>query len=125
MLGNRHFTAMLPVTDVARARRFYEETLGLHAARTGTEGEVLFEGEGGEFELYPRPTPPKSDHTAMSWEVDDVRAEMKDLRARGVRFEDYDYPELTTKDGVFEKGSETCAWFKDPDGNILCIHHRA
>ena len=125
MLGNRHFTAMLPVTDVARARRFYEQQLGLHATRTLPNGDVLFQGEGGEFELYPRETPPKSDHTAMTWEVPDVRTEMNDLRARGVRFEDYDYPALKTKDGLLEKDGETCAWFKDPDGNILCIHHQA
>ncbi|WP_242345440.1 VOC family protein [Anaeromyxobacter terrae] len=121
MLGNRHFTAMLPVTDVARARRFYEETLGIHAGRTLPTGDVLYQLEGAEFALYPRETPPQSDHTAMSWDVPDVRAEVKDLRARGVRFEDY--PELQTKDGILEKDGETCAWFKDPDGNILCIHH--
>jgi catechol 2,3-dioxygenase-like lactoylglutathione lyase family enzyme len=123
MLGNRHFTAMLPVTDVARARKFYEEKLGLHATRTLDNGDVLFQGDGGEFALYPRETPPKSDHTAMSWEVPDVRAEVKDLRARGVRFEEY--PQLKTKEGVAEVGNETCAWFKDPDGNILCIHHQS
>ncbi len=121
MLGNRHFTAMLPVTDVTRARRFYEETLGLHPGRTTPTGDVLYQLEGAEFALYPRATPPQSDHTAMSWDVPDVRAEVKDLRARGVRFEEY--PELHTKDGILEEKGETCAWFKDPDGNILCIHH--
>jgi catechol 2,3-dioxygenase-like lactoylglutathione lyase family enzyme len=122
MLSHAHFTAMLPVTDMTRARRFYEEKLGLHPKAATSDGEVLFESEGATFALYPRPTPPVSDHTALTWEVPDVRAEMADLRSRGVRFEDY--PELNTRDGVAEMHGERAAWFKDPDGNILCIHER-
>ncbi len=120
MLANAHCTAMLPVTDVSRARRFYEEKLGLHAKRALPNGEILFESNGGTFALYPRQTPPKSDHTALTWDVTDIGAEMNDLRSRGVRFEDY--PEMNTRDGVAELGGEKAAWFKDPDGNILCIH---
>jgi catechol 2,3-dioxygenase-like lactoylglutathione lyase family enzyme len=122
MLAHAHFTAMLPVTDVARARRFYEERLGLHAKGALPNGEVLFESNGGTFALYPRESPPHSDHTQLTWEVQDVGAEVKDLRARGVRFEDY--PELNTRDGIAEMGGEKAAWFKDPDGNILCIHEQ-
>jgi catechol 2,3-dioxygenase-like lactoylglutathione lyase family enzyme len=120
MLTNAHFTAMLPVTDVARARRFYEEQLGLRARRTLPNGEVLFQSDGGEFALYPRPTPPQSDHTALSWDVPDVETEVRTLRERGVRFEDY--PEMHTRDGIADMEGERAAWFKDPDGNILCIH---
>jgi catechol 2,3-dioxygenase-like lactoylglutathione lyase family enzyme len=120
MLAHAHCTAMLPVTDVSRARRFYEEQLGLHPKRSLPNGEVLFESDGGTFALYPRQSPPKSDHTALTWEVPDIRVEMDELRARGVRFEDY--PEMNTRDGVAEMGGEKAAWFKDPDGNILCIH---
>jgi catechol 2,3-dioxygenase-like lactoylglutathione lyase family enzyme len=122
MLAHAHFTAMLPVTDVARARRFYEEGLGLHAKGATANGGVLFESDAGTFALYPRASPSHSDHTQLSWEVPDVRAEVKELRSRGIRFEEY--PELNTRDGVAEMGDETAAWFKDPDGNILCIHHR-
>ncbi len=120
MLTNAHFTAMLPVTDVARARRFYEEKLGLSAARTLPNGDVLFAAGGAEFALYPRPTPPQSDHTALSWEVPSVEQEVRALRERGVRFDDY--PDLPTRDGIAEMNGEHAAWFKDPDGNILCIH---
>lgn len=120
MLTKSHVTTMLPVTNVSRARRFYEETLGLRAKGTRPNGDVLFEGDGGEFALYARERPPVSDHTAMSFEVRDVEAEVKELRGRGVRFEDY--PELHTRDGVAEMRGEKAAWFKDPDGNILCIH---
>jgi catechol 2,3-dioxygenase-like lactoylglutathione lyase family enzyme len=122
MLAHAHFTAMLPVTDVTRARRFYEEGLGLHAKTALPNGEVVFEADGGTFALYPRQSPPRSDHTALTWEVPDVSAEVAELRARGVRFEEY--PELNTRDGIADMGGDRAAWFKDPDGNILCIHER-
>ncbi len=120
MLSHAHCTAMLPVTDVSRARHFYEGQLGLRAKAALPNGEVLFESDGSTFALYPRPSPPKTDHTALSWDVPDIRAEMAELRSRGVRFEDY--PEMNTRDGIAEMGGEKAAWFKDPDGNILCIH---
>jgi catechol 2,3-dioxygenase-like lactoylglutathione lyase family enzyme len=121
MLTRAHATAMLPTTNVDRSVRFYEDKLGLHPKSKLPSGEVLFESDGGTFALYPRATPPKSDHTALSWEVADVEAEMSDLRSRGVRFEDY--PEMKTREGLAELGEgEKAAWFKDPDGNILCIH---
>ena len=120
MLSQAHFTAMLPVTDVSRARRFYEGQLGLRPKDALPSGEVLFESDGGTFALYPRPTPPRSDHTQLTWEVPDLRAEMTELRSRGVRFEEY--PELNTRDGVADMNGEKAAWFKDPDGNILCLH---
>jgi len=64
----------------------------------------------------------KAEHTAVSFEVDDVDAEVRELTRRGVRFEDYDYPGLKTVNKVCVLGSEKAAWFKDPEGNILCIH---
>jgi hypothetical protein len=60
----------------------------------------------------------------MSFEVDDVTAEIRDLEGRGVVFEDYDLPDLKTVDHVAEMGSERAAWFKDPDGNVLCLHQQ-
>lgn len=120
MLTKAHCTAMLPVTDVTRARKFYEEKLGIHAKRALPNGEVLFDSEGTEFALYPREKPVVSDRTALTWDVPDIVAEMRALRERGVRFEEY--PEMKTKDGIAEMGGERAAWFKDPDGNILCLH---
>ncbi len=122
MLANHHFTTMLPVTDVARARRFYEEKLGLSPLRILPDGEVVYESDGGMFALYPRPTPPKADHTALTFEVSSIDLEMRDLRERGVLFEEYDLPGIRTRNGVALIGGEKAAWFKDPDGNILCIH---
>jgi hypothetical protein len=59
----------------------------------------------------------------MSFEVDDLAAEIGDLEQRGVVFEDYDLPNLKTVDHVAVMGAEQAAWFKDPDGNVLCLHH--
>ena len=74
--------------------------------------------------LLPRPGSTPSESTAMSFEVDDIAAEIKELEDHGVVFEDYDLPELTTVDHIATMGSEKAAWFKDPDGNVLCLHEQ-
>jgi catechol 2,3-dioxygenase-like lactoylglutathione lyase family enzyme len=122
MLTRSKAIAMLPVVDMARARTFYEQTLGLPPARVPPNGEARYETRGARFALYQRATPTRADHTALSFEVPDLTEEMKALRARGVRFEEYDLPGLKTNDGVCVLGSERAAWFRDPEGNILCIH---
>jgi catechol 2,3-dioxygenase-like lactoylglutathione lyase family enzyme len=115
-------TTMLPVTDIPRAREFYEKKLGLTPKRAVENGEVIYETDGSTVAIYPRPEPPKSDHTELSFEVRDIEAEMEDLRRRGVKFEEYDMPGLKTENGLCHLGTEKAAWLKDPDGNILCIH---
>lgn len=122
MLTNSKVTAMLPVVDMARARAFYEQTLGLPPPRVQPSGEARYQAGGLSFALYPRATPTRADHTALSFEVLDIASEMNALRSRGVRFEDYDLPGLKTHDGVCVLGGERAAWFRDPEGNILCIH---
>jgi catechol 2,3-dioxygenase-like lactoylglutathione lyase family enzyme len=123
MLTHRHATTMLPVTDVQRARRFYEEKLGLSPGTPQPGGEIRYETDGSTLALYPRAAPPKSDHTAVSFEVEDIEREVRDLRGRGVRFEHYDMPDAREHDDIYElAGPGKCAWMKDPDGNILCIH---
>jgi catechol 2,3-dioxygenase-like lactoylglutathione lyase family enzyme len=125
MLTGSKATAMLPATDLARARRFYEETLGLPPARLRENGEARFEGSGYSFALYQRGAPTRADHTALSFEVSDLAAEMKALQARGVGFEEYDLPGLKTVQGVCVLGGEQAAWFHDTEGNILCLHQDA
>lgn len=122
MLSRGRATAMLPVVDMKRARAFYEQTLGLPIATVRENGEARYESGGLSFALYPRPTPTRADHTALSFEVEDLAAEMNALRERGVRFEEYDLPGLKTTAGVCVLGAERAAWFKDPEGNILCLH---
>lgn len=122
MLARSRMTTILPVVDVARARRFYEDKLGLSAARTLPDGGVSYAGASGEIMLSPRKEPANNPYTAVSFEVDDVGREVRDLEGRGVRFEDYDLPDLKTVGHVCVMGAEKAAWFKDPDGNILCVH---
>jgi catechol 2,3-dioxygenase-like lactoylglutathione lyase family enzyme len=122
-LAHSGVALMLPVTDVDRATRFYEKSLGLELTGTNEEGSALFAvGSDAQLVLLPRPESRPSESTAMSFEVDDIAAEIRDLEERGVAFEDYDLPRLTTVDHVCEFGTEKAAWFKDPDGNVLCLH---
>jgi catechol 2,3-dioxygenase-like lactoylglutathione lyase family enzyme len=124
MLTDARITAIVPTTDLARARSFYEETLGLTDSGASTPGpEVVYRCGGGTLlQVYERPTAGDAEHTLASWEVGDVRAAVDELRSRGVRFEDYDFPEFKTEDGVATSDGFQAAWFRDPDGNILCIH---
>jgi catechol 2,3-dioxygenase-like lactoylglutathione lyase family enzyme len=113
----------LPVEDVDRAKKFYVESLGLDFTGTNPEGSAMFSlGAGAQLMLLPRPGGQRSDSTAMTWAVEDVGREVKDLEAAGVEFEDYDGPQLRTVDHIAEFEGQKAAWFRDPDGNVLCVH---
>jgi catechol 2,3-dioxygenase-like lactoylglutathione lyase family enzyme len=126
MLTDAPVIAIVPTTDIARAREFYEGTLGLQAAGVDTpepQAVVLYRcGDGSTFQVYERETAGDAQHTLASWAVPDVPAAVEELRGRGVRFEDYDRPDFKTKGGIATMGEFAAAWFKDPDGNILCVH---
>jgi catechol 2,3-dioxygenase-like lactoylglutathione lyase family enzyme len=115
-------TAILPVIDMERARRFYEEQLGLAPLGRKPDGKYVYRCGGTEIALFPRPGGTKAEHTALSFQVADIRAAVRELEARGVRFADYDLPGLKTVEHVCVLGSEKAAWFQDPEGNILCLH---
>ena len=123
MLTNAPVTTMLPVKDLDRAREFYEKKLGLRALGAKQDGKFEFAGgSGGVIALFPKDGGSKADHTAVSFQVKDIGQAIKDLKARGVVFEDYDFPGLKTVNHVCVLGSEKAAWFKDTEGNYLCIH---
>ena len=122
-LASSAVAVMLPVEDVDRARTYYEDKLGLEYTGKNMEGSAMFALEGGTtLVLLPRPGGSRAESTAMSWAVDDVEQEVKELENRGVLFEDYDTPELTTVDHIASFGDFKSAWFLDPDGNVLCVH---
>jgi predicted enzyme related to lactoylglutathione lyase len=126
MLSTARTTTMLPVTDVDRAGTFYAERLGLRQAGTAPDGTRIFDaGNGDAIGLLQAEAGAQSKRTVLSFEVDDIVAEIRELEGRGVTFEDYDMPGLKTVDHVAEFGGEKAAWFCDPDGNILCIHQAA
>ena len=125
MLTNSSVRPTIPVVDLERAKRFYETTLDLKpvsAASDNTMGIAIFEcGNGTKIELYQR-GPSKADHTVATFEVSDVEEEVNALRGKKVTFEEYDMPEIKTHNGIAMQGSVKAAWFKDSEGNILCIH---
>jgi catechol 2,3-dioxygenase-like lactoylglutathione lyase family enzyme len=115
-------TCILPVKDLARARRFYEEQLELEPVGHKPDGKFVYRCGGTDIALFPKPDGTKAEHTALSFEVDDIAAAVRRLKARGVEFADYDLPGLKTVEHVCVLGSEKAAWFQDPEGNILCLH---
>jgi catechol 2,3-dioxygenase-like lactoylglutathione lyase family enzyme len=122
MIAKTQVTCMLPVKDLARARRFYESSLQLEPVGLKEDGKFVYRCGGTEIALFPKPEGTKAEHTALSFAVADIRAEIAELKRRGVTFEEYDLPDFKTVEHVCVLGSEKAAWFRDPEGNILCLH---
>jgi predicted enzyme related to lactoylglutathione lyase len=114
----------IPVSDVARARKFYEEKVGLKIKELYAGGVVYECGQNSWVFMYPTPNAGTSKASTAFWSVDDVAAEVRELKARGVVFEDYDYPGLKTENSIATGGGAKTAWFKDTEGNILAISQR-
>ena len=115
-------TCILPVKDMERARKFYDESLGLQPVGGKPDGKFVYRCGGTEIALFPKPEGTKAQHTALSFRVENITAAVALLKSRGVIFADYDYPGLKTVGNVCVLGSEKAAWFEDPEGNILCLH---
>lgn len=122
MLSNASVTTMLPVKDMDRARSFYERCLGFVPGGLKADGKFVYEVSGSTLALFPKPEGTKADHTAISFRVADIAASIEELKRKGVAFEDYDFPGLKTVNHVCVLGAEKAAWFKDTEGNYLCIH---
>jgi catechol 2,3-dioxygenase-like lactoylglutathione lyase family enzyme len=121
VLSNAPISAVLPAADVRRAKAFYEGTLGLPVKKE-TDGEVRFEcGRGTVLFVYESPYAGTNRATSAGWEVEDIETEVEDLRRRGVTFENYDLPGVTTVDGIAIIGEDKVAWFTDGEGNILAL----
>jgi len=116
-------TAVLPVVDVTRAASFYRDRLGLKDLGVETTGNhILLTGTGTQIALMAAEEGAQSKHTVLSFEIENIKQEIKELEGRGVAFLDYDLPELKTTDHVAVLGTEKGAWFADTEGNILCLH---
>jgi predicted enzyme related to lactoylglutathione lyase len=121
MLKNAPVVPYIPASNVARARKFYEEKVGL-VAREEIAGGVVYEcGNRSWIFLYQSAGAGTSKASQAFWQVDDVEAEVAELRARGVVFEEYDMPGLKTLNGIATAGTSKAAWFKDTEGNILAV----
>jgi catechol 2,3-dioxygenase-like lactoylglutathione lyase family enzyme len=129
MLADGRVATRLPAQDLERARRFYAEKLGLEPVEE-RPGGLRYRCSDSEFVVFQSTGAASGDHTQMAWEVDDIEATMRELRERGVVFEEYDFPGLRTVDGIVEvegnypsKGGigERGGWFRDSEGNLLGI----
>ena len=124
MLQSAPIIPYIPVADLARARNFYEEKVGLKV-KEAYAGGVIYEGGNGSWVfMYPSAGAGTSKASTAFWAVDDVAAEVAELKSRGVVFEEYDTPQMKTVDSVATGGGAKTAWFKDTEGNIMAVSER-
>ena len=121
MLQRSPMYSYIPAKDVVRARRFYEDKVGLKPKQE-IDGGVVYEfGKGTACFLYPTVNAGTSKASQAFWQVDDIEREVAELKKRGVKFEEYDSPDMKTTNSIFTGGGAKAAWFKDSEGNILAV----
>jgi len=120
MLGKADATPMIPVTDVDRARKFYEDTLGLKIKDEWGEGVTMESGDT-LINIYRSQFAGTNKATALTFDVDDAEKEVGELKGKGIFFEHYDLPGLERHGDLYVAEGMKTAWFKDPDGNILSL----
>ena len=123
MLSHSAVEANIPAADLDRAREYYSDKLGLTpVAEFGEEALRYRTANGTFFNLYRTQYAGQAAHTIAQWHVDDVDQEVRDLSAKGVVFEIYDMPGVEWNGSVATlPGMGKAAWFKDSEGNIMCI----
>ena len=126
MLTNSPLRPTIPVVHLNRAERFYETIWGLKPAPDNnddtTSDTAIFEcGNNILIELHQCGSS-TADHTVATFEISNIEDDVSTLRGKGVNFEGYDMLEIKTQNGIARQGSVKAAWFKDSEGNILCIH---
>ena len=123
MLNTSRVEANIPAADLARARAFYADTLGLTPTREMAGVNLAYETDRGTaFNIYETAFAGQAGHTIAQWHVDDIESEVRDLRAKGVTFEVYDMPGVRWDGEIASlEGLGRAAWFKDSEGNVLCV----
>jgi catechol 2,3-dioxygenase-like lactoylglutathione lyase family enzyme len=121
MLGDHPIHPVLLAKDLAAAREFYHDKLGLEILTENDAAIVLRCGGGTHLDVTKSTVGTADTQTQASWEVPDLRAEVAELRSRGVDPEEYDMPGLKTEDGIADIGFAFAAWIVDPGGNALGI----
>ena len=121
MLADRDAMATIAVKSIDVADRFYQGTLGLPMSPTPESGVRQYRSGGSGVLVYESRYAGTNQATAATWTVDNVAAVVTALKAKGVKFERYDFPGVTREGDVHLTGSSKAAWFKDPDGNILAL----
>jgi predicted enzyme related to lactoylglutathione lyase len=124
MLKSFPIVPYIPVSDLERARKFYEEKIGL-TPKEVYAGGVIYECGGGSWVfMYPSAGAGTSKASTAFWSVADVEKEVAELKSRGVVFEEYDLPGITMENSIATGGGAKTAWFKDSEGNIMAIAQR-
>ena len=121
MLGKKDAIATIAVKDLEAAKKFYEGSLGFKSVPSGEPQVLNYKSGGSTMLVYQSQFAGTNKATAVTWTVDDTEAEVRELKAKGVVFEHYNFPDMTLKGDVHVMGEMKAAWFKDPDGNILAI----
>ena len=121
MLNNKDAVANLAVKDLNVAKKFYEGTLGLKPIDAEGDEVIVYQSGSSKLNVYRSKEAGTNKATAVTWTVSDVDDEVRQLKAKGVKFEHYDMPEMKREGDVHIGGDIKVAWFKDPDGNILNI----
>jgi predicted enzyme related to lactoylglutathione lyase len=120
MLQDSPMYAYIPATDLARARRFYEQTMGFKPKTETPEGVSYAFPDGTACFLYQTPNGGTSRASQAFWQVADIEREVADLKARGVVLEHYGMPGQDAS-GIATAGGARAAWFKDSEGNIMAL----
>ena len=118
MLGAVMVVPTIPVTDLDASVAFYRDTVGLTVLEQTPFSVRLDGGGGSQLSIFKR-GPVQREHTMAHFEVDDIEAAVRDLKSRGVVFEEYTEGPLVTTDSIAQLGPARGAWFKDPDGNVI------
>ncbi|TFD08330.1 VOC family protein [Cryobacterium sp. TMT1-2-2] len=121
MLNQLETYSVLPARDLARARRFYRDVLGMEPDEERVEGLLYRTPKGAAIMVYETENAGTAANTAIGFDTDDIEAEVAVLRGRGVTFEEYDFPGLKTENGIATTSADRAAWFKDTEGNIICV----
>jgi predicted enzyme related to lactoylglutathione lyase len=120
MLTEAH--AVLPASDLKRAQEFYHSALEFDPTEASEDGNLIYRlGSGTGFEIYETSNAGTAQNTQMCFLTDAFESDMAQMRARGVVFEDYDFPGLKTENGVATTGASRAAWFRDSEGNYICL----
>lgn len=120
MLENARYHATLPASNFERAKAFYADKLGLTPV-SDVPGGAFYESQGTRFLLFPSSGVASGTHTQVGFAVDDIAATVNDLKGRGLKFEEYDFPGFDKATSIATTGDLQSAWFKDSEGNLLGI----
>lgn len=121
MLSDLPVFPILLSRDLDATRRFYHDVLGLDILREDPGDRIVFRAAGGRLVVTLSTVGTSDTQTQMAWLVPDIKAAVADLRARGVRIEEYTAPDPVTTDGVADMGHSWAAWFIDPSRNVLAV----